>query len=354
MDPNELSLKYRRQFLKNQLQFNRKYGFLFDKVAEDIAALSMDPNVRFSKSFDFNKPITNRIDAIITEFHDSALELTEEEIRKAWALSNEKNDKIVNQYLKVISGLKASQKAAYYLYNTRALKAFITRKRNTETLSNAVWKISKQLRAEMEIHLGLGISNGDSAQVISRRIRQYLNNPEALFKRVRDNNGRLVASQKMIEFRKANGLTQGTYTSAYKNAMRVARTETNMAYLLADHIRWSQLDMVKGVKISLSAQHPKYNFPEICEVCEGIYPKTFIFVGWHPMCLCHATPVLSSEEDFMTYLRGGKKEVNKVVTQYPRGFQEYVNANYKRLSKYKSVPYWIKDNQDIVESLVEL
>ena len=345
----DISLTYRRQFLKNQLEFNRKYGYLFDKVARDIAALANDPNARFSKSFDFSKPIKNKIDAIITEFHDNALELTEEDIRAAWSLSNSKNDKIVDQYLKTITGLKAAKKASYYLFNAPALNAFLSRTKGTETLSDAIWQVARQLRGEMEIHLGLGIMNGDSAQVISRRIRQYLNNPETLFRRVRDNQGRLVASKAML----ANAPGTGSYNSAFKNAMRLVRTNTNQAYLLADHIRWNQLDMVKGVKISLSGSHPDYNYPEICEVLEGIYPKTFIFVGWHPQCLCHATPVLSSKEDFMNYLRGGKKEVDKMVTQYPENFKKFVTENYDRFSNYKSVPYWLTDNKGIIDSLLK-
>ena len=262
----DISLTYRRQFLKNQLEFNRKYGYLFDKVARDIAALANDPNARFSKSFDFSKPIKNKIDAIITEFHDNALELTEEDIRAAWSLSNSKNDKIVDQYLKTITGLKAAKKASYYLFNAPALNAFLSRTKGTETLSDAIWQVARQLRGEMEIHLGLGIMNGDSAQVISRRIRQYLNNPETLFRRVRDNQGRLVASKAML----ANAPGTGMYNSAYKNAMRVARTTTNQSYQLADHLRWQSMDMVKGIEIRLSAQHPDYPYEEICEALAGI------------------------------------------------------------------------------------
>ncbi len=345
----DISLKYRRQFLKNQLAFNRKFAPLFEKVARDIAALANDPNARFTKSFDFSKPINIKIDAIITEFHDNVLELTEDNIREAWLLSNQKNDKIVDSYLKTITGLKAAKKASYYLFNTPALKAFITSKHGTEMLSDAVWKIAKQLRGEMSIHLGLGLMNGDSAQVISRRIRQYLSNPEALFRRVRDNKGRLVASKAML----ANAPGQGVYNSAYKNALRVARTNTNQAYLLADHIRWEQLDMVKGVHISLSAQHPDYKDPEICELLEGDYPKDFIWVGWHPQCLCHATPILSDSKDFMNYLKTGKKELNKMVIQYPANFKYFVKENYERFANYKSMPFWIEDNADIITRLLK-
>jgi len=346
-------LEYRNRLLKRQLQYNRQFKGLFDKIAEQFAQLSNDPSIKFSKAFKFPPVINKKITGIITDFHGQVLSLTEQEIESAWMLSNSKNDKIVSDYLSTIGKIKAAQQAAYFLPNVPALKAFLSSPHGTDTLSDSVWKIANQARKEMEIHLGIGISQGDSAGVISRRIRSYLNNPDALFRRIRDNKGRLVASQAMIEYRKANGLTQGVYTSAYKNALRTARSNTNAAYLLADNLRWAKLDMVKGIRISLSEQHPDYSFPEICELLEGDYPKTFIFTGFHPNCLCHQTPILSSEEDFMAYLKTGKREVNKMVIQYPSGFKTFVNDNFERFSNYKQLPFWMADNENIINNIVK-
>ncbi len=345
----DISDKYRIQFLKRQLQYSREFKGIFDKIADQFAQFAYDPNIKFTKAFVFPPYIKDRIKVLMADFHDQALNLTESEIKEAWGLSNTKNDKLVTDYLRTISAIKASQEAAYFLPNTSALKAFLSNAHGTETLSDAIWNIGKQYRKELEIHLGLGVLNGDSAQTISRRIRTYLQNPEALFRRIRDNQGRLVASKAMIEFRKANGLTQGTYTSAFKNAMRTARSNANNAFHLADMLRWSQMDMVKGFKVSLSAQHKIY---DICDECEGDYPKDFIFIGWHPQCLCHATPILTSQADFMTYLKTGQREVNKMVTQYPEGFKSFVKENYERFSNYKSVPFWMQDNEDVISDIV--
>ncbi len=188
--------------------------------------------------------------------------------------------------------------------------------------------------------------NGDSADVISRRIRQYLKDPEALFRRVRDSKGRLVASKAMIE----NAPGQGKYNSAFKNAMRVARTNTNQAYLLADHERWLKLPMVIGVKISLSAQHKIY---DICDELEGTYPKDFVWQGWHPQCLCHAVPVLMSKKDFNEYLAGDKPLKAEQITTYSDKFQKYVKENYERYSNYKTLPFWIADNQELINDIVK-
>lgn len=344
----DISDKYRQELLKRQKAFKSVYKKLFDKVASDISMLASDPNAKFTKSFNFSKPIQGRIDTIIADFNDEARKLTEQEISEAWKLSNKKNDAIAKNYLTTITGLKPSEQMASFIPNLPALEAFINRGNNAESLSKAVWKMSQQLKGELEIHLGLGIMNGDSTQVISRRIRQYLDNPNALFRRVRDKNGKLVASKAMIK----NAPGQGKYNSAYKNAMRVARTEVNQAYLLSDHLRWNNMDFVYGVKISLSAQHPKYDYLEICEACAGEYPKEFKFTGWHSQCLCHATPVLMPQDNFEKEL-AGEKVAKQGIKDVPENFKTHLRDNFERYSGYKSKPYWIKDNPKIVDKVVK-
>lgn len=51
MTPEDISAKYRNRFLKNQALFNKKYKALFDRVAQDIADLSNNPNIRFTKAY---------------------------------------------------------------------------------------------------------------------------------------------------------------------------------------------------------------------------------------------------------------------------------------------------------------
>lgn len=344
----DTNIEYRNKFLKRQLQYDRKFREIFNKVADDFARLANDPNAKFNKSFKYNGVINKKIDIIIESFHKDVLDLTELEIEKSWGLSNTKNDQIVKDYISTIGKIKAAQKASFFLPNIPALKAFISG-RGTETLSDSIWQIAAQLRGELKIHLGLGLLNGDSAQVISRRIRQYLKNPDAYFRRVRDNQGRLVASKAMIE----NAPGQGVYNSSYKNAMRVARTNTNQAYLLSDHLRWLKLPMVIGVKISLSAQHPDYGYLEICEVLEGDYPKIFTWVGWHPQCLCNAVPILMPREDFKEYLKGDKPLKAEQIKEMPDNFIKYTKENFERYSNYKQLPYFIQDNPEIIKDALK-
>jgi len=340
------SNEYRNKLLKRQLQYDRKFRKIFNKVADDFSRLVDDPTARFTRSFHFSPIINKKIDVIIQDFHNDTLELTEAEIEKAWNLSNDKNDQIVKDYISTVGKIKAAQKVKFFIPNIPALKAFISGKDRIETLSDNIWEVANQLRNELKIHLGIGLMNGDGASVISRRIRQYLKDPEALFRRVRHSKGRLVASKPML----ANAPGVGKYNSAFKNAMRVARTNTNQSYLLADNERWSKLPMVIGIKISLSAQHKIY---DICDELEGTYPKEFVFEGWHPQCLCHAVAVLMPKKDFDAYLKGDIPLKAEQITTYSDKFQNYVKENYERYSNYKTLPYWIADNQEIINDIMK-
>ncbi len=329
--------EYRRKHLQNQIKLKRLYNRAFGRVAQKIANLVNDPHAKNVKSFNFkgNPRLNKIITGFIEEFNGNSLEIVEKGIETSWNISNEKNNETVRRYLRNLSALKGAENT-FLNTNQGALKAFLKEKAGGQTLSDRIWRTSQQLREELEIHLGYGIANGDSAAIVSRRVNQYLKNPDALFRRVRDEHGNLKLSQAAKAFNPG----RGTYRSAYKNALRVARTETNRAFLYSDHLRWKKMSFVKGVKIELSPQHPVY---DICDETQGDYPKNFVFTGWHPQCLCHATPILMPKDDFKKHLRGEKVNMNP-VSDVPNGYKGWIDRNKKRVNGWKHKPYFIRDN----------
>lgn len=140
------------------------------------------------------------------------------------------------------------------------------------------------VRTAHRITLSIGISEGRSAADISRDVRVYLNEPDKLFRRVRNAFGNLTLSKVAQAYHPG----QGVYRSSYQNAMRMARTEINSAYREADSIRWQQLDFIVGYEVKTSKSHvqwlAKFWYPrfkkgraplEICDAMEGKYPKSF-------------------------------------------------------------------------------
>lgn len=124
--------------------------------------------------------------------------------------------------------------------------------------------------------------------------------------------------------------------------MRLARTEINMAYRYADYERWKDMDFVLGIKIQLSDAHPKY---DICDVLQGEYPKDFKFGGWHPHCLCFATPILQSDKDFIA----GKQP--KPITELPQNFKDWYEFHKDEIqiaTEKGKLPYFLRDNKGVI------
>ena len=231
------------------------------------------------------------------------------------------------------------------LYGTATqLRREQTTARSLQESSDAVWKQSEQLRAEMELALSVALKSGTSADDFSREIRSYLNEPNKLFRRVRDEFGNLVLSKAAAAYHPGRGV----YRSSYKNARRLAATEINMAYRKADYDRWQKLDFVIGVRIALSREHPYY---DMCDELAGDYPKDFVFVGWHPYCRCIATPILQNIEDFKNGVPP-EKDLFK-VDKIPDNFNKWVLNNEIRinraLSGQSTMPFFLRDNKGAME-----
>ena len=138
---------------------------------------------------------------------------------------------------------------------------------------------------------------------------------------------------------------RGVNISSYKNARRLAVTETNIAYRTSDHLRWQQ---------QRKDGSPKANavrlLTDICDTLAGRYPKDFKFTGWHPHCPCHAVTILKTEdemaEDTQRILAGEQldgKNVNR-VDDVPDNFKLWLEDNGERAKRSYSMPYFIKDN----------
>lgn len=65
----------------------------------------------------------------------------------------------------------------------------------------------------MAIDIALG--DGTSAAVLSRTVRKWLNNPNALFRRVRDKHGQLRLSQNAKNYHPGRGVYRSAYSEKF-------------------------------------------------------------------------------------------------------------------------------------------
>lgn len=353
---------------------------MFNATVNEILELKKtlprtEDGIMYSFDGDTEK-VRKKVEGLLRRLHSSSCTAITKGIKAEWEIANKECDDLIRQ----VFGdnlLKSELFRSWTSHNTSAMNAFINRSDNGMNLSDRVWNSCRQLRDEMEIALTVGIGAGNSADVMSRTVRQCLNDPDLMFRRFRykkgeDADGNPIWGKKwkkkvidpatgktrFIDYDRdsyipkgAGGSSRGVYKSAYKNAMRVARTETNMAYRRSDYERWNKMDFVRGIHIELSNQHP---VTDICDAMQGDYPKNFYFSGWHPHCFCYATPILVAPEEMEKvadeFVKGRKYTPRgEQIKDTPQSFKDWVTANSERIQNAASKPYWVKDNPMYVD-----
>lgn len=344
--------KYDSQHWRNQAAYERQIDAIYRTAAKEAATLGVsikdfNPDRLFSFS---DYPNTKKkIEKLLNDLQSGVTAVIVNGIRSEWTLANNKNDELARQVFgDSVGKLTKELERRYFSTNGAAREAFIKRKTDGLGLSDRVWKYTNQFKDEIELGLDLGIRSGRSADELSRDLRSYLQHPDKLFRRVRNKHGQLVLSQRARAYHPGRGV----YRSSYKNARRLAATETNIAYRTADYERWQQFDFVVGIEIKLSNNHPE---PDICDDLKGRYPKDFKFTGWHPHCRCHVETVLKTPDELIAdnrrIMEGGKPTETSVntVADVPQAFTDWVEANRERMTAAKSLPYFIRDNSKYVE-----
>ncbi len=312
-------------------------------------------------AFASNPILKPRAEKIFNSFAQSLHINLVSTVSTAWTLANSKNDELCDLvFASKHKKLSKEEIRRYYSKNEQARQAFLERKVGGIDLSERIWRYKEQFRNEVEMALDLGIRSGRSADAMARDIKQYLKEPNKLFRRVRDEHGELQLSKRA----KAYHPGQGVYRSSYKNARRFTVTEGNIAYHKADQKRREALDFIVGVRIQLSNNHTLNGkpFTDICDDLKGDYPKDFEFTGWHPLCRCSALAILKTDEelarDTKLVLQGRADEitdesVNKVSSP-PPAFNDWLEQNAERIdraTKRGTLPYFIKDNPKYVPQL---
>lgn len=256
-------------------------------------------------------------------------------IRHEWWGANEASKTLIR------SVIPKGKQGVYLGRNAEAVEAFISRKREGGmSPSSRIWDMSERATDELTIALEIGLGEGMSAEELSREVRSLLREPKKLFHRVRDKEGTLKVSHPALSYHPG----QGVYRSSYKNAMRLVRTEINMAYRTSEQERWQMLDFVVGYEVKRSGT----GYPcELCDSLAGKYPKTFKWATWHPHCRCYAVPILKTEDELFSLApsQGGQNEVKEL----PLGFVQWVESNKDRIQKserQRTAPYWIRDNNN--------
>lgn len=362
----------------------RLYAAATDELLK-LSAMKASNGVSAAFSFSDSKRLSEQANAILRALYSGIYNEIKGGVIAEWENANKSCDTLITS----IFGKKVKEDnhyARYFARNKESVDAFFKRKSGYGglNLSQRVWKYVGDFKTEMEMALSVAMGEGKSAATISREVRKYLQRPDMMFRRFRvktgeqdifDADGNIVGKEpvygrvwkrKVVDAATGNvswqtvnlkdySFGRGVYRSSYKNAMRLTRTETNMAYRTADQERWQRLDFVIGYRVVLSDNHPE---PDICndlsarrgeKGSRGVYPKDFVFKGWHPQCRCYVVPILADDKEFEKIQEAILNdepipESKNAIREPNKYFQDWWKNNKNRVVEAQSLPYWVKDN----------
>lgn len=375
----KLTSKQKKEQL-NQLfaAYNRRLGMLYGGYVRKLLALDYTEDVLESDAlFNFdNFPVLKaRLNEIFNDYFQNSILCYKSGMTSGVSLAYAHDNDALGQFSVLTDkALETAKKTAAATFIANRLNA-----KNGLNLAQSVWNYCQQTKAEFEMAMSNviadGLGKGTSAEEVGRRIRQYLNNPDMMYRRYhtvrvlkngqkkdvvtwrrkRIINGRVRFVEEPLE-----RVGQGVYRSARKNALRVARTEINAAYHKARNDRWKNEPFVIGQHIHISPQHDPDEDADICDELEGYYPKDFDWDSWHSQCMCTSDPVMISGEErkqFYKRMLNGEDMSGYIspnsIKDVPDQYKRYIEANgdkivdaFKRgklawhLADNKS--YWLK------------
>lgn len=318
-------------------------------------------------NFDLFPELRERLNQIFIEYFNDNMLCYKQGISDGVALAYSQDDVNLGKYTilqdKAIDTARKATQTAFYERRVQ--------RQGGLSLSDRVWNYAQMGKSEIETAIanviGDGITKGTSAEELGRAVRQYLNNPDMMYRRYHklivdnaghkrrvvrwyrrhiDENGNVTFKDEPLE-----KVGTGTYRSARMNSLRLMRTEINMAYHNANNERWQREPFVIGIRIWLSPEHPEY---DICDELMGEYPKDFQFSGWHPACLCASAPITiqgDEKKEFYRRLMDGEDMSNYVspnaVKTPPAAWNKYINEQHDNIlnaGERGKLAYHLRDN----------
>lgn len=349
----KLTSKQKKEQL-NQLfaAYNRRLGMLYSGYVKKLLALGYSEDVLENDAlFNFdNFPVLKaRLNEIFNDYFQNSMLCYKSGITSGVSLAYSHDNDALGQFSVLTDkALETARKTAAATFIANRLNA-----KNGLNLAQSVWNYCQQTKSEFEMAMSNviadGLEKGTSAEEVGRRIRQYLNNPDMMYRRYHTvkvlKNGqkkdivtwrrkRIIDGRVRFVEEPLEHVGQGVYRSARKNALRVARTEINAAYHKARNGRWANEPFVIGQHIHISPQHDPDEDADICDELEGYYPKDFDWDGWHPQCMCTSDPVMISGEErkqFYKRMLNGEDMSGYVspnsIKDVPDQYKRYIEAN---------------------------
>ena len=316
----KIQKEYRKAFLRLEQKLEREYTQINNKLMDKINRLAVDYSTADGV---LNKTqirqINREIDSITAWFQSETKDWLDTNIVKSANIAIEGQDKAAEYYVRSLMEQSATAerqilqralqaedgillKVEYGRGLARAVrdKVWNLRWKDGYTLSDRIWNLHDIANKNLKSMIQQGVNQGKSAVDIAKEIEKYLE----------------VSGPAWTTGIKPSVTGKG---SVKYNALRLARSETQNAYRRAQKLSAQESDIVKGIKWTLSSNHPVYppsyeyeGYNEICnylaehnhqDLGAGVFKPDDIPITPHPQCMCHWLDVLYEGDKFINILK---------------------------------------------------
>ena len=352
----KLTSKQQKEQLNNLFAvYNKRLGRLYSDYVKKLTSLGYGEDVLEDDAlfnFDNFPQLKARLNDIFNDYYQNSLLCYKSGITDGVALAYNHDEMVIGGYSVLTDkAIRVARDTAAATFISNRLKT-----KNGLNLAQTIWNYCQQTKSEFEMAMSNtiadGIKQGSSAEEIGKSIRRYLNDPDMMYRRYHtikvQKNGkkkdvvtwrrrRIIDGKVRFVEEPLEKVGMGVYRSARKNALRVARTEINSAYHKARNERWQNEPFVIGQYIHVSPQH---NIDDICNDLEGRYPKDYVWISWHPQCICTSDPITiqgDEKKEFYKRLMAGEDMSNYVspfaVLTMPEKYNQYIKDNSEAIVK---------------------
>lgn len=352
----KLTSKQQKEQLNNLFAvYNKRLGRLYSDYVKKLTSLGYGEDVLEDDAlfnFDNFPHLKARLNEIFNDYYQNSLLCYKSGITDGVALAYNHDEMVIGGYSVLTDkAIRVARDTAAATFISSRLKT-----KNGLNLAQIIWNYCQQTKSEFEMAMSNtiadGIKKGSSAEEIGKSIRRYLNDPDMMYRRYHtikvQKNGkkkdvvtwrrrRIIDGKVRFVEEPLEKVGMGVYRSARKNALRVVRTEINAAYHKARNERWQNEPFVIGQYIHVSPQH---DIDDICNDLEGRYPKDYVWISWHPQCICTSDPItIQGEEkkEFYKRLMAGEDMSNYVspfaVLTMPEKYNQYIKDNSEAIVK---------------------
>ncbi len=374
MKPSENRYKkIRSELLKRSertaYQVSRLYDEAITKISRQMLTIDFEPD----KPFSFEEyGLQDKVDSIMDNLADNIYKAVSASVVNEFKVSEKNVAELLKEIVPKQNIEKQVQAEIFsHVRTSDAVKSVMAKMPN---VSQRVW--NGATLGQMETAVQEAMLEGMPAKQMATLMKKYLNEPDNFFRRFRIKTGESETGESIYgrQWKKRIQQPDGTYKwkdckpsdypagegvyhSSYKNALRMARTHTNIAYRTADYNTYQSTPFVIGIEIRISNNHTTKTskgvvpLEDICDRLAGKYPKDFKWTGWHPNCRCYQIPILATQEetdkmieDILEGGDGSNVECDNEIKELPKNFLDWLKDNENRIVEANSLPYFLTDN----------